>query len=203
MTPVQPSRFGHAHRLLGRLFGGLKSENVGGLVSMAGSSLFLLGGDASGVVVAVSFLAAELVLARFGHRRAGYSAGCFLFAFGDTVAVSSELARGNATFQVTLLVMAAAWLVGAARAPLALLGERTGSVRLVRIADALQPIAGIATLTLRLPGIAIALGGGNLVAAVAIGCWAASDILVGRLQDFVRGRGDPPASRSSADRRSQ
>ena len=35
----------------GRAFGDLKSENVGGLVSMLGSCLFLFGGDIGGLIV--------------------------------------------------------------------------------------------------------------------------------------------------------
>ena len=44
-----------------------------------------------------------------------------------------------------------AWLIGAARAPIAWLGERRGSAAMVAAADALQPIVGIATLVLRIP----------------------------------------------------
>src|SRR5260370_33046890 len=88
------------------LFRHMKSENVGGLVSMAGSCLFLLGGDTSGIVVSLSFLAAEIILTRFGHTRAGYSGGCILFAFGDALAVTSEGASGNGAFQITLALIA-------------------------------------------------------------------------------------------------
>lgn len=51
---------------------GWRSENIGGLVSMAGSCLFLFGGDASGFLVSASFLVAEIVLTKSGHTR--YSA---------------------------------------------------------------------------------------------------------------------------------
>jgi hypothetical protein len=182
VPPVQQSRLLRIYRS----FGDMKSENVGGLVSMAGSCLFLLGGDASGVVVSLSFLVAEIILARFGHRRVGYSSGCALFAFGDALAVTSEVASGNQAFQIALAIMAAAWVIGAVRAPLAWLGERLGRPAVIAAADLLQPIAGVATLTLRIPGMVTAIGGGNILGAVAVACWGTADILVGRLQDLYR-----------------
>jgi len=172
-------------RTVAGYLGGLKSENVGGLVSMFGSCLFLLGGDAGGIVVSVSFLLAEIVLTRSGHTRAGYSAGCLLFAFGDALAVTTAVAHGNRAFQVTLAVMAAAWLIGAVRAPLAWYGLRSEREAVVAAADALQPIAGIATLLLRIPGLLAALAGASFLGAAAVACWAASDVLIGRLQDAV------------------
>lgn len=182
--PVEQTQRERVYRDILRWFEGMKSENVGGLVSMAGSCLFLLGGDRIGFFVAFFFLIAEVILARFGHTRAGYSAGCLLFAYGDGLAVASEVARGNGVFQISLGIMAAAWLVGAMRAPLAWFGERENNDALIAAADALQPIAGIATLALRFPGIAAAISGASYVGAAAIVCWAASDILVGRLQDM-------------------
>jgi hypothetical protein len=159
----------------------MKAENIAGLISMAGSALFLLGGDASGTAVAVSFLAAEIILTRYGHLRSGYSAGCGLFAFGDALAVTSELSRGNQAFQYALIAMAIAWSIGAARAPLAWLGQRYDRERLVGLADALQPLAGIAMLALRIPAILAAIAGGSFLGAAAVGCWAVADILLGRI----------------------
>src|ERR1700692_1925513 len=98
---------------------GLRSENIGGLVSMAGSCLFLFGGDASGIVVTLSFLVAEIILTRSGHTRSGYSIGCALFSFGDGLAVTSHVAAGNSAFQITLAIMAATWAIGALRGPIA------------------------------------------------------------------------------------
>ena len=150
---MEPSRITGIYRNAVRLFAAMKSENIGGLVSMAGSCLFLLGGDSAGIVIALSFLVAEIILTRYGHTRAGYSAGGLFFSFGDALAVISVVASGNKGFQVTLALMAGAWLIGAARAPIAWLGERCGSAAIVAAADALQPIVGIATLVLRIPGI--------------------------------------------------
>ena len=116
---MEPSRITRFYRNAVRLFAAMKSENIGGLVSMAGSCLFLLGGDSAGIVIALSFLAAEIILTRYGHTRAGYSAGGLLFSFGDALAVISVVASGNKGFQVALALMAGAWLVGAARAPIA------------------------------------------------------------------------------------
>ena len=165
---------------------GWHSENIGGLVSMAGSCLFLLGGDTSGIVISVSFLIAEIVLTRWGHLRAGYSFGGALFAFGDAVAVTSNVAADNKAFQIALAAMAAAWALGVLRAPLAWLGERYDRPGLVRFADALQPVVGVLILTLRLPGIIAAISGGNFLGAAAVTCWGIADVLVGRLQDMVR-----------------
>jgi hypothetical protein len=53
---MQPSRITRIYRNAVRLFAAMKSENIGGLVSMAGSCLFLLGGDSAGIIVALSFL---------------------------------------------------------------------------------------------------------------------------------------------------
>jgi hypothetical protein len=169
-----------------RPFAAMKSENIGGLVSMAGSCLFLLGGDTAGIAISLSFLIAEIILTRYGHTRAGYSAGGLLFSFGDALAVVSAVASGNKGFQIALGLMAAAWLVGVARAPLAWLGERHGNAGMVKAADALQPIVGVSILLLRIPGIITGLAGGSYIGAAAIACWGAADILVGRLQDVVR-----------------
>jgi hypothetical protein len=161
---------------------GMQSENVGGLVSMAGSCLFLLGGDLIGFLVTLSFLIAEIVLTRSGHTRSGYSVGCALFAFGDALAMIAEIARENNAFQITLAAMALSWTVGAFRGPIAWYGERHGNAAFIRIADALQPITGIAMLILRIPAIVAAISGANFLGAAAVTCWAISDILIGRLQ---------------------
>jgi hypothetical protein len=153
---------------------------------MAGSCLFLLGGDTSGFIITASFLVAEIILTRSGHTRSGYSIGCALFAFGDAVAVTSRVAAGNSLFQIALAAMAATWALGALRGPLAWYGTRHDNPSMVRFADALQPLAGVLTLALRLPGMIAAISGGNLLGAAAVGCWGIADILVGRLQDTIR-----------------
>lgn len=149
---------------------------------MLGSLLFVLGGDSFGLAVAVSFLFAEIVLTRYGHTRAGYSIGCLFFAFGDVIAIWSEVARDNSAFQITLAAMAAAWAVGAVRAPLAWQGHRSGNERMVRVADGIQVGVGAVTLALRFPGLIAAIVGASYLGAAAIACWAVADILVGRLQ---------------------
>jgi len=90
---MQPSGITRIYRNAVRPFAAMKSENIGGLVSMASSCLFLLGGDSAGIVVALSFLIAEIILARYGHTRAGYSAGGLFFSFGDA-RPSARLTRG-------------------------------------------------------------------------------------------------------------
>jgi hypothetical protein len=165
---------------------GLKSENIGGLVSMAGSCLFLLGGDTSGFIVTASFLIAEIILTRSGHTRRGYSISCALFSFGDALAVTSQVAARNNAFQIALATMAATWAIGALRGPLAWYGAHYEKPSIVRFADGLQPIAGVLTLTLRLPGIITAVSGGNFLGAAAVACWGVADVLVGRLQDTIR-----------------
>ena len=86
MQPIEK----RASQSLGSWIEGWRSENVGGLVSMAGSCLFLLGGDTSGFIITASFLVAEIILTRSGHTRSGYSIGCALFSFGDALAVTSQ-----------------------------------------------------------------------------------------------------------------
>ena len=187
MVPsARKSYFERICRGAGRSLAEMKSENIGGLLSMTGSCLFLLGGDTNGIVVTLSFLAAEVVLARYGHARTGYSFGCAFFAFGDTLAVWSEIASGNSLFQAALAVMAAAWTIGAARGPLAWWGAYLGKSDLVKAADSLQPIVGATILALRLPSFLAALTGANYPAAVAVAFWGAADILIGRLQNILR-----------------
>ena len=176
---------------VGRLLAGMHSENIGGLVSMIGSCLFLFGGDTTGFLVTFSFLVAEIVLARSGHTRSGYSIGCALFALGDALAVMAEVSSENTALQITLGAMALSWTVGAFRAPIAWYGERCHNPALIRIADALQPIAGAATLLLRIPAIITAISGTNYLAAIAVACWAASDVLIGRLQHMLRRSKNP------------
>jgi hypothetical protein len=182
MQPVEK----RASQFSGHRMEGWRSENVGGLVSMAGSCLFLLGGDTSGFIITASFLVAEIVLTRSGHTRFGYSIGCALFSFGDAVAVTSNVAAGNSIFQILLATMAATWAIGALRGPLAWYGVRHDNPSMVRFADALQPLAGVLTLALRLPGMIAAVIGGNFLGAAAVACWGIADVLVGRLQDIVR-----------------
>jgi hypothetical protein len=170
---------------IARYLTGMHSENFGGLVSMLGSCLFLFGGDTTGSLVTLSFVVAEIVLARSGHTRSGYSTGCALFALGDALAVMAEVARENSAFQITLGAMALSWTVGALRAPIAWYGERRDNPVLIRTADALQPIAGAITLLLRIPAIITATSGANYLAAMAVACWAVSDILIGRLQQVI------------------
>lgn len=159
------------------------SENIGGVVSMAGSSLFTLGGDLTGITVTASFLVAEAILTRWGHTRAGYSAGAALFAIGDGLATLSNVADGNHAFQIALTGMAVTWGLGALRAPLAAIGQKLNKPNLVRIADGIQPVVGTLALIQRLPGIAAAFVGAKYIGAAAVTCWAISDVLVGRLQN--------------------
>jgi hypothetical protein len=182
MQPVEK----RASQSTSRWLEGWHSENIGGLVSMAGSCLFLLGGDTSGFIITASFLVAEIILTRSGHTRSGYSIGCALFSFGDAVAITSKVAADNRAFQIALAAMATTWALGALRGPLAWYGTQHDNPSTVRFADALQPVAGVMTLALRLPGMIAAISGGNLLGAAAVGCWAIADVLVGRLQDTVR-----------------
>jgi hypothetical protein len=182
MQPIEK----RASQSPGRWLEGWHSENIGGLVSMAGSCLFLLGGDTSGFIITASFLVAEIILTRSGHTRSGYSVGCALFSFGDALAVTSRVAADNRAFQIALAAMAATWALGALRGPLAWYGTQHDKQSLVRFADVLQPLAGVLTLALRLPGMIAAVSGGNLLGAVAVACWGIADVLVGRLQDIIR-----------------
>lgn len=162
------------------------SENIGGAISMAGSSLFVFGGDVADAAVTGSFLAAEVTLTKWGHTRLGYSIGAGFFALGDGLATMANATHDNNLLQTSLAAMAGVWTVSALRAPLAYLGEHLNSPNLVRVANALQPITGLSNLTLRVPGISTACMGGNHLAAAAVTCWAISDVLVGRLQNAAK-----------------
>lgn len=181
---MAPLREKLADRLPWQLVDGARSENFGGLISLIGSCVFLLGGDTTGVIVTSIFLTAEIVFTRFGHSREGYSVGCLLICFGDALAARSAIANSNEAFQFALTAMAVVWGMGALRWPLAWYGNRFKENKFVKLADALQPLTALATLTLRIPGFAAAIIGTNYLGAIAIGCWAAADILLGRLRYF-------------------
>jgi hypothetical protein len=173
-----------ADRAPWQLVDGARSENYGGLVSLVGSCVFLFGGDATGVYTTFIFLFAEIVFTRFGHSRKGYSIGCMLISFGDVLAAKSAIANDNEAFQFTLFAMAFIWGVGALRYPLASYGRRFQKARFVKYADALQPAISLAVLATRFPGLLAAILGSNYLGATAISCWAAADVLLGRLQHF-------------------
>jgi len=156
----------------------LQSENVGGLISMVGSALFLFSGDVSGLVITGSFFGAEIIFAKWGHLRGGYSLACLLLAFGDALASIANVSAGNVIFQYLLLAMAGTWVIGAARWPVYQF--------LPSVGDKLQPISGGLTLALRIPGIIAAFVGGNFLGMAAVTCWAIADVLIGRLQQFWR-----------------
>jgi hypothetical protein len=162
------------------------SENIAGVISLLSSTSLAFTGDSKSLAAAGIFTAAELTLARFGHKVEGYAAGATLFAVGDLTLAFSSAVQNETTLQTTLLVMAAAWGAGALRYPFERAAKATGSAKLQKIADTLPAICGTANLLLRLPGIYSALKEEKYIIAGAITGWGVADVLAGRLQDRAR-----------------
>ncbi len=156
------------------------SENIGGGISLLGSSVFAWNGNTEGMLITATFTAAELTLTKWGHTTKGYSAGAALFVVGDLGLAFSKAAEGNTVLQVSLGLMSAAWAIGAARYPAekGWLGEY-----LQEKANILPAITGSTNLALRTPAIAASLGNGNIATTVALICWGINDVLSGRLQE--------------------
>lgn len=162
------------------------SENIAGIISLLSSTSLIFTGDSKSMAAAGIFTAAELTLARFGHKVEGYAAGATLFAAGDLTLAFSSAIQNETALQTTLLVMAAAWGVGALRYPFERAAKAKDSVTLQKIADTLPAICGTTNLLLRLPGIYSALHAEKNIIAGAITGWGIADILTGRLQERAR-----------------
>lgn len=163
-----------------------RSENLAGIVSLGGSSILVFSGDVKSAVAAGIFTVAEGTLAKFGHNSAGYSAGAAGFCAGDLTLAFSDAVQSGSTLQMTLVGMAGAWGIGAARYPTEKIAEALNSEKLQKVADNLAAICGSGNLVLRVPGIASAASSGNGLVTVAMSAWAVSDVLAGRLQEKVK-----------------
>ncbi len=162
----------------------LQPENLAGIISLAGSTGLMLSGESSGISSAIMFTAAELTLAKAGHKIAGYSAAGALFAAGDLMLAFSERAQNAPAMQVMLLGMTGFWALGAARYPLHVLAEKTKNSRLKKFTETTIPaIVGTGNLSLRVPGAVTAAQSGNWLIAGAITCWLIADVLAGRLHE--------------------
>lgn len=174
----------------------MKSENWGGLSSMTGSLVALAAGDVEGAVSTASFVASEASFATRGHTSWGYSLGCAGISFGDGLLCFSQATDGNPTLKITMAVLTGVWAIGALRYPIEQLGkvvmpyaERVGSV-LQKTADAIPPIVGSVALIMRTPALYTAAFSGehfNTVMFISNSFWGAADILLGRVQEFVKG----------------
>ena len=122
------------------------------------------------MIAAGIFTAAELVLAKFGHKVGGYSTGAALFAAGDLTLAFSDSVENGSVLQITLISMTAAWAVGALRYPFEKAAQQFNSERLQSTADMLPVICGTGNLALRLPGIFSAAMAGNYLLTSAITC---------------------------------
>ncbi len=163
-----------------------RSENLAGIISLGGSSILVLSGDAKSAVAAGVFTVAEATLAKFGHNSAGYSAGAAGFCAGDLTLAFSEAVQSGSPLQMTLIGMAGAWGVGAARYPTEKIAEVLNSEKLQKVADNLAAVCGGGNLALRAPGIISAADSGNGLVTAAMSAWAVSDVLAGRLQEKVK-----------------
>lgn len=170
---------------------GLKSENIGGILSFAGSLLPLAAGDVQSIAAAACFAFSEVTFARAGHTVKGYSLGAAGFAIGDYLLAASAATQANTALQLALVAMGAAWTIGVLRYPLEAVAAASSNNRpvLARRAAAasrvIQPVVGVSCLALRVPGLLTAAAGRNVLMLGAIGLWAASDVLCGRLQRYA------------------
>lgn len=169
----------------------MRSENWGGLAGLIGSALFVVVGDMGGIWATVLFLIAEVLLTRFGHKTAGYSAGCALIAIGGGALCFSGATEGNVFLKAMVGISAAVWVAGAFRYPLevaanSLEGKKGAfSKRLKNLSMVLQPIVGAIQLILRLPTLLLSIIGGNYIMFAATCLYALSDMLMGRVHQFV------------------
>ena len=159
----------------------MRSENWGGVASLAGSLIFIVAGDVGSLGAMLAFLCAEGILTRFGHKTAGYSAGCALIASGGFALCFSEATAGNAPLKVTIALVAVTWILGAIRYPL----EVVGGEKLKRLSVVLQPVVGGLVLVQRIPTLFFAAVGGSYVMLAATCLYALSDVLTGRVHRFV------------------
>jgi hypothetical protein len=174
----------------------MKSENWGGVASMAGSLITLAAGDAEGAVSTASFVASEVSFARKGHTSWGYSLGCAGISLGDGLLCFSDATAGNPTLQMTMAILTGVWAIGALRYPIEQIGkvvkpyaEGLGN-KLQKTANVIPPVVGSLALTLRAPALYTAAFSGEHVNTVMLVCnslWGTADVLLGRLQDFVKG----------------
>jgi len=164
----------------------LKSENWAGIISLLGSSALVLNGGVSDILAAMQFTAAEIGLARYGHKSAGYSISAGLFSAGDlTLAFSKSVPEGS-LFQYSLFAMAGAWGVGALKHPFEKVAEKSEKPSLAKLSNHFPTICSTSNLLLRIPGVVSAAQSQNFVAAGAIAAWGISDVLAGRLQERAK-----------------
>lgn len=160
----------------------IKSENWGGVIGAAGSLIVLAAGDTSGIISSLCFLVSEYIFTRKGHETLGYSLGCAGLSIGDALLCFSHATVANTALQVTMVVMAASWAVGALRYPIEQMG-------LIRAAAIIPPLVASANLMLRIPALGTAIFTGGHVNMVMLVCnvfWGISDVLLGRVQRFFQ-----------------
>lgn len=171
----------------------MHSENWGGIASLAGSLVVLAAGDVESFVSTGAFFAAEGIFAFKGHKSWGYSLGCSLIGTGNGFLLASKATAGNPSLQVIMGTLAATWLIGGLRYPLEMVSTglsrrapETGK-RLLKISEQIPPWVGTAALIQRFPALISAGVNGSYVMLAANSLWGTSDILLGRIQDLVKG----------------
>ena len=174
----------------------MKSENWGGVASMTGSLVALAAGDAESVASSISFFASEVSFIRGGHTSLGYSLGCAGLSLGDGLLCFSDATAGNPDLQITMGVLTGIWGISAMRYPIEQLGKVSAGYSeifgriLQKAADFIPPVNGSIALMFRLPALYTAAFSGdhvNTVMLVSNSFWGASDVLGGRVQNFVKG----------------
>ena len=176
------------------------SENWGAAACFLGDVILIAAGDASGFLSMCSFLVAELSFLTIDQKNLKnetwkFSLGCAGLSFGDGLLCFSQATEGNPTLKLTMALLTGLWLLGACR----LAFEKTGKLltahsmeegnKLQKIADGIPTLVGSAALLLRLPALSTAAFAGEHINIVMLACnffWGAADILLGRVQRFIK-----------------
>lgn len=162
---------------------------------MVGSLLSCAAGDAPGLVSAISFVLSETAFVRIGHKSWGYSLGCAGISLGDYLLLLSDTTSNNSILNLSMMSLAIAWGIGAIRYPLERFGiiikPYSESIARIcqKIADIIPPTVGSVALILRIPTLYTAAFTGEHFNAVIFVCnifWGIADVLLGRMQRFVR-----------------
>lgn len=184
---------------------GLQSENLAGIASFAGSTIYITNFENLGAVLtqpsaafninqetasaALLFSFAELIFVRYGHHSWGYSLGMGFIGAGDAVIA---LASEDLAVKTSMGTKAVVFGIASLRCPFELAANATKELRqdiskaFTRTANNLPKVCGASILAIRTPALAASVVAQQWELATAVGLWATADILVGRLQDTVK-----------------
>lgn len=181
-------------------------QQVGGALSLLGSGLVAFTGNTENVQASALFVGAGLSLTFRGNRPLGYSVGMAGIALGDYILAGSPALSGNPQLQTALKLSALTFALGVLYAPASAAVEfcknEISAERMSAFTKAIPHIVGMSSVIPKAPGLISAFTPNgiwlgphsdlkDIVLAAAMSCWAASDVLTGRVhegvQDIARG----------------